>query len=146
MSAALEAGGIGLTVFDIRRAQLRLSAYLSRPLKVYSSDAGAIGEAFNAHALTSEAKTLEQRVEALEAWRRTLPTDLDQRDERTRTRLETAFQSDLTATRQSLRDQLDGMREYVAGSKQSFWGMYRGPIALLIGVLVGTAANFVALG
>ncbi|MET9391409.1 hypothetical protein ABZY20_13495 [Streptomyces sp. NPDC006624] len=96
--------------------------------------------------MTSEARTLEQRVQELDAWRRTLLTDLDQRDERLRTRIETSFQGDLTATRQSLRDQLDGLREYVAGAKQSFWGMYRGPIALFVGVLVGTVANFVALG
>ncbi|MEU8679108.1 hypothetical protein [Streptomyces sp. NPDC048560] len=145
VSAALEAGGIALTIFDIRRVQRRLDEFLSRPLRVYSSDTGAAVEAFDSHVHTSEARSLELRVQELEAWRQSLPTKLDQRDERLRTRLKTEFQEDLTSTRRSLWDQLDGLRGYLAGSKQSFWGMYRGPITLLVGVLIGTAANFVAL-
>lgn len=112
---------------------------------MYATDAVGIGEAFDARVVTDEVKTLEQRVEDLEAWKRSVPDELDRRDQQLTTRLETRLQSDLEATRQSVQTQLIQVREYLQGALQKATVSYRGPAALLVGVLVGTAANFVAL-
>lgn len=47
-------------------------------------------EAYNAVVVTSEPKTLEQRVEGLEEWKRSLPEVLDRRDREVVARLETS--------------------------------------------------------
>ncbi|NUL24941.1 hypothetical protein [Streptomyces lunaelactis] len=145
VSGILEAGGIAVTVADIHNARGRLRDFIRSPRHVYATDAVGIGEAFDARVVTDEVKTLEQRVEDLEAWKRSVPDELDRRDQQLTTRLETRLQSDLEATRQSVQTQLIQVREYLQGALQKATVSYRGPAALLVGVLVGTAANFVAL-
>ncbi|MFE6092719.1 hypothetical protein ACFQ7M_12110 [Streptomyces massasporeus] len=146
VAGALEIVGLVVTIVDITRARTRLAGYLTRPRNVYASDSGAVGEAFDATVVTSEAKTLEQRVEDLENWKRSLPGALDEREEQIRVRLESRFQQDLETARKNVEDQYTGLREYIEGSQQKWWESYRGPLLLIVGVLVGTIANFVALG
>ncbi|MFF6882658.1 hypothetical protein ACFY9F_05675 [Streptomyces sp. NPDC012421] len=147
VSGLLESVGLVVTILDINSARKRLAGYLTRPRNVYATDAGAVVEAFNANVATNEEKTIEQRMADVEKWKQVdLPQELDRRNEELMVRLESRFQSDLEAARKNVEDQYAGLREYVEGSKQKWWESYRGPILLIAGVLVGTAANFVALG
>ncbi|MGJ5899310.1 hypothetical protein ACSCBZ_46340 [Streptomyces niveiscabiei] len=147
VSGLLETVGLVVTVLDISRARRRLTGYLTRPRNVYTTDAGIVVEAFDARVVTNEEKTIEQRMADVEKWKQAdLPQELDRRDKELMGRLERRFQSDLEAARKNVEDQYAGLREYVEGSKQKWWESYRGPILLVVGVLVGTAANFVALG
>ncbi|MEU4351775.1 hypothetical protein [Streptomyces sp. NPDC023838] len=146
VSGLLETVGLVVTVVDITSARKRLAAYLTRPRNVYATDAGAVVEAFNASAVTNREKTIEQRMADVEKWKQIdLPQELGRRNKELMVRLESRFQSDLEAARKNVEDQCAGLREYVEGSKQKWWESYRGPMLLVVGVLVGTAANFVAM-
>lgn len=104
-------------------------------------------EAFDARVVTNEEKTIEQRMADVEKWKQVdLPQELDRRNKELMVRLEGRFQSDLEAARKNVEDQYTGLLAYIKGSEQKWWESYRGPILLVAGVLVGTAANFVALG
>ncbi|MFP3991007.1 hypothetical protein U9R90_26775 [Streptomyces sp. E11-3] len=147
VSGLLETVGLVLTLLDISSARKRLAGYLKRPRNVYATDAGTIVEAFDTNVVTSEQKTIEQRVADLEKWKQVdLPQELGRRNEELMVRLERRFQGDLEAARKNVEDQYTGLREYVEGSRQNWWESYRGPVLLVVGLLVGTAANFVALG
>lgn len=146
ISGVLEIVGLVVTIVDITRVRRRLVGYLTRPRNVFGTDSGAMGEAFDPTVVTSEPTTLEQRVAGLEEWKqRDLPGELNERDERLRSHLESRFQGDLEAARKNVEDQYAGLRDYVEGAKQTWWKSYRGPLLLVGGVLVGTVANFVAL-
>jgi hypothetical protein len=133
-------------IVDLRAARSRLTNYLARPLKAYATDASAAGEAFDASVITSGIETLDQRVAALEQWRQSLPAELDQRENRLRGRMESRTASDLAAMRDSLNDHIDGLRKYVAGDPPApLWRTYRGPLVLLMGVLVGLWANLASI-
>lgn len=146
ISAVLEVGGIVKTVWDIRDARRNLRDFIRRPHHVYASDAAVATEAYNAVVVTSEPKTLEQRVEGLEEWKRSLPEALDRRDREVVARLETRLQGDLDASRRSVQAQLMEVSEYLEGGLQSARVSYWGPAALLAGVMVGFWGNLVALG
>ncbi|HEY8982601.1 MAG TPA: hypothetical protein VIU15_23805 [Streptomyces sp.] len=91
-------------------------------------------------------RELGERVADLEQWTRGLPRQLEEWDQRLVSYLQCDFQNELNAARRTIDHQLDGLREYVEGARQKWWESYRGLILLVLGGLVGTAANFVALG
>ncbi|MFI7408742.1 hypothetical protein ACIBU0_08765 [Streptomyces sp. NPDC049627] len=146
ISAVLEVGGIVKTVWDIRNARQNLRDFIRRPRHVYASDAAVAAEAYNVGVVTSEPKALEQRVEDLEEWKRTLPEALDRRDREVVTRLETRLQGDLDASRRTVQAQLMEVSEYLEGGLQSATVSYWGPAALFVGVVVGFCGNLAALG
>lgn len=145
LSAALEGGGIAVTVSDIRTAQRRLADFIHRPRRVYAGDVGSFAEAHDPSVVTSEQKTVEQRVEDLETWKRTVPGEFERRDRDLTARLERRIQIDLAAAQRTVEDQLIEVREYLEGAMQSASVSYRGPVLLFVGVLVGLAANLVAV-
>lgn len=147
VSGLLETVGLVVTILDISSARRRLTGYLTRPRNVFATDAGVFAEAFDARVVTNEEKTIEQRMADVEKWKQVdLPQELDRRNKELMVRLEGRFQSDLEAARKNVEDQYTGLLAYIKGSEQKWWESYRGPILLVAGVLVGTAANFVALG
>ncbi|MGP3990818.1 hypothetical protein [Streptomyces sp. 3N207] len=146
ISVVLEVGGIVTTVWDIRNARRNLRDFIRRPRHAYASSATVTSEAYSADVVTSDTKTLEQRVEDLEEWRRSVPEALDRRDREVAARLETRLQGDLEGSRRSVQAQLVEVSEYLEGGLQSATVSYRGPAALFVGVIVGFCGNFVALG
>ncbi|WP_210587151.1 hypothetical protein [Streptomyces sp. GESEQ-35] len=143
LAAVLEIGGIVWTIRDIRTARDHLATYLQRPGTVYASLGLAVESAL-ALALTPQNQTLEQRIEALEAWRRGLPDELAWRERELGDVLRHDFQGALKATERTIDDQFKGLREYVVGSGQTPWiKAYRGPVLLAVGVVVGLAGNIV---
>jgi hypothetical protein len=148
LAAALEVFGLAVTIADIQAAQQRLAEYFSRPVNVYATDAVGIAEAFDPTVATTggEPPTLEQRIEVLEEWRRSVAGELDRRGEQLRTQTMSRIQAEVSAARDSLNDRLEGLREYVVGEpRHGWWGIYRGPLLLVGGVFLGLIGNLVSL-
>ncbi|MGW1963614.1 hypothetical protein ACWCPD_25700 [Streptomyces sp. NPDC001935] len=145
ISAALEIVGLIVTVLDIVNARRRLGALLGRTRFVYGQMTVRGEHAIAAPPDVDVQGPLEQRVENLEQWTRALPQQLATWDEKLVSYLTHDFEGDLRATERTVNHQLDGLREYIEGARQNWWQGYRGPILLVGGVAVGTAANFVAL-
>ncbi|MFM9626235.1 MULTISPECIES: hypothetical protein [Streptomyces] len=141
IAAVLEVGGIAWTVLDIRAARRNIALYLTLPRTVYGSAQATLGHVRMTAEGTVGTPTLEQRIGSLEAWRREIRVDLDQRDDKMTERLTKEFQNALKASEQTADDQFKKLRTYIEGSEQSVWGSYRGPIVLGAGVVVGLVAN-----
>ena len=54
------------------------------------------------------------------------------------------FEGELKASEETLNDQLTGLSDYIRGAEEHWWGSYRGPLVLVLGVAVGLAANIVS--
>ena len=143
IATTLEIWGLCWAVKDVRSARQNLARYLERPRTVYGSTHGRLGAPRMTAEGTVGTPTLEQRIEALEVWRRGLRDELDRRDEKVTERLTEQFQGGLASVEQTAEDQFKKLREYIEGSKQSLWESYRGPIVVVVGVVVGLAANIV---
>lgn len=146
VSGTLETIGLIVTVADISAARQRVVELLTRTRHVSGYDAVRGEETFEPLPAPDEAQTVEQRVEALEQWTRGVPQRIEQRDARLVDFVTRSYQGELEAARKTINDQLDGLLKYIKGTEQSAWDSYKGPILLVVGVLVGMAANFTALG
>jgi hypothetical protein len=92
--------------------------------------------------VTGPEQTLEQRVEHLEARLRGLADELDQRNKKLTKRLTQRFDQQLRASEDTLGDQLEGLRELVAGEgRPHWWTSFKGPLILAVGILVGLVGN-----
>ncbi|MER5798604.1 hypothetical protein [Streptomyces mirabilis] len=140
IAALLEIGGIALTVMDISKARRRLAGYLHRGRTVYGSAALNV-EAALSLTVTRANSTVEQRVEALETQQQNLKEELDRRDKQLMDRISSRFEGELKASEQTLDDKLTGLRDYVGGAEEHWWKAYRGPLVLVLGVVVGLLAN-----
>lgn len=145
IALGLEVLGFHWTLKDIHAAREKLLQYFHRDRYVYPSGTGAAVEAFGVTADTSGPKTLTERVEALEHWRKSVPEELDRRDRKMTAHLETRLSGDLEATRRSVETQFRQVNEYLEGGLQSATVSYRGPIALLLGVIFGFCASLAGL-
>ncbi|MGW2284943.1 hypothetical protein [Streptomyces phaeochromogenes] len=144
IAAVLEIVGTVLTVIDIRRARDRLTDYLGRPGQTYASLTTVV-EANLSATLSGPEQSLEQRIEALEAWRGGLAEELRQGDKKLYARLTERFRRELDAAEMTVNYKLDGLREFVAGEGRPHWFVaYRGPIILGVGVAAGLAGNIVS--
>ncbi|MER6284737.1 hypothetical protein [Streptomyces sviceus] len=143
LAALFEIVGIAVTIVDIRAARKRLAGYLKRPRHVYASAGLAVAFA-GAVDLEPGNQTLEQRIGALEAWRRGIPDELRHREDQLEDQLASDFRNALNATEKTTDDRFKGLREYVEGAQQSFWASYRGPSILVVGVVLGLVANIVS--
>jgi len=127
VAAVLEVVGIALTIRNIRSARDQLATFLSRPNTVYAS-AGLAAVSALAADVTSQNQTLEQRIDALEAWRRGLPDQLAWREQELSDTLRNDFRGALKASESTVGDQFMGLRDYVVGTGQTSWiKAYRGP-------------------
>lgn len=143
VAAALEIIGIWITIKDIKKARRRLAQYLHRPVITHLGAALSVEAGMTARAEIGE-QTLEQRIEALEASHRALAHEVDRRDKELSDRLTQRFERQLNSTADGLKDQLDGLRQLVAGEGPGHWWTgYRGPLILAVGVIVGLAGNVV---
>ncbi|MFF4308518.1 hypothetical protein [Streptomyces sp. NPDC001507] len=143
IAALLEIVGIVITVQDIQKARRRMANYLQRPRHVHLSAGLSITATLTASGVTSS-QSPERRLDALEAWQGGLPDQLEQREDRLAKRLTERFDGQLKASEDTLGDQLEGLRELVAGEGSSPWfSDYKGPLILTVGVVVGLAANIV---
>ncbi len=145
IALGLEVLGFYWTIKDIQGAREKLLRYFHRDRYVYPSSAGAAVEALGPTVGTSGSKTLTERVEALEQWRESVPEELDRRDRRMTAHLETRLSGDLDATRRSVETQFRQVNEYLEGGLQSATVSYRGPVALLLGVISGFCASLAGL-
>ncbi|MFJ4781815.1 hypothetical protein [Streptomyces sp. NPDC088794] len=143
IAAALEAGGLLLTVRDIHAARRRLADYLQRRSVTYAS-LGLAATSEMAMDLIPQNQTLEQRLTALEAWKRGLPDELAHRERQLSDRIRGDYTGALTASEKTVGDQLEGVREYLQGADEHRWVSYRGPAILGFGIAVGLAANILS--
>lgn len=91
--------------------------------------------------------SVEDRVTVLEEWRRNLPAELSEREQRLRKQVESRVDTTVNSAQRSLNDRVKGLRHYVVGDgRRSWWAVYRGPLLLVVGVLLGLIGNLVALG
>ncbi|MGW2725391.1 hypothetical protein [Streptomyces sp. NPDC001492] len=134
-----------MTVADISAARQRVVEFLTRTRHVSGFEAVRGEDTWMPLPAPDESQTVEQRVEALEQWAREMPRQIEQRDDHLADFLTLSYQGELEAARKTVNDQLDGLQKYIKGTEQSTWDSYKGPILLVLGVLVGTAANFTAL-
>ncbi|CAL9379678.1 hypothetical protein [Streptomyces sp. enrichment culture] len=143
IAALLEIVGIAITVMDLHKARRKLADYLRRPRTVHLS--AALEATFTASATaTGPEQTLEQRVAHLENWQRGMAEALRERDKKLTKRMADRFDRQLKASENTLGDQLEGLRELVAGEgPQNRLRAYRGPAILTFGVAVGLAGNVV---
>ncbi|WML79162.1 hypothetical protein [Streptomyces sp. VNUA74] len=142
-AALLEIIGIWITISDLRKTRRRLADYLRRPRTMHLSAAAEVTSAGSLTAAGPE-QTLEQRVEHLETWQRGLDEELRERDDKMTKRLTNRFERQLKASEDTMGDQLEGLRELVAGEGPQHWlRAYKGPAILAFGVLVGLAGNVV---
>ncbi|MFB6548696.1 hypothetical protein [Streptomyces sp. NPDC056405] len=142
-AALLEIVGIWITIRDLQKARRRLADYLRRPRTVHLSAALEATFAGSATA-TGPEQTLEQRIEHLENWQRGTAEALRERDKKLTKRLTDRFDRQLKASEDTLGDQLEGLRELVAGEgPQRRLRAYKGPLLLAVGVVVGLAGNIV---
>lgn len=132
-----------MTVLDVRKSRKRLADYLHRGRHIYASGAVQV-EAALSLTVTRANPTVEQRVEALETQHQNLKEELDRRDKQLMDRISSRFEGELKASEQTLEDQLTGLRDYIRGSEEHWWGSYRGPLVLVLGIAFGLAANVVS--
>lgn len=143
-AALLEGGGIILTIRDIRTARTSLASYLTRRRSVHLSAALSAESAMTLH-VAPQNQTLEQRLEAMEAWRRGLADELDQRERKLSERLTRQIHGAVSSAENTVNDRLEGLRNFVVGDGQTSWGKaYRGPIVLGVGLIFGLAGNIVS--
>ncbi|MFF6992995.1 hypothetical protein [Streptomyces sp. NPDC010273] len=145
VSGVLELVGLIVTIGDIRAARERLGNLIGRTRFVYGQKTVRGEDKIVPPPAPSEPRELGERVIELEQWTRNLPQQLEVWDERLVSFLRQDFQNELNAAQKTINHQLDGLREYVEGAQQKWWQSYRGPLLLVGGVFVGTAANFVSL-
>ncbi|WP_331759223.1 hypothetical protein [Streptomyces anulatus] len=146
ISGVLEFVGLVVTIGDISAARKRLSELIGRTRFEYGQETVRGEVKIVPPPAPSEPRVLGERVAGLEQWTRGLPQQLEAWDKRIVSYLQRDFQNELNAAGKTINHQLDGLRQYVEGARQKWWKSYRGPTLLVLGVLVGTAANFVALG
>ncbi|MGV9456110.1 hypothetical protein [Streptomyces sp. NPDC003635] len=146
IAGALEVIGLIVTVVDITAARRRIGEFLTRTRHVFGQETIRGEESFTPPVRPGEAESLDERLKALEQWAQGVPQQMATWDDRITSYLSRDYRNEINAVQKTIGDQLDGLREYVEGSQQKAWDSYKGPILLVLGVLVGTAANFVALG
>jgi len=146
IAGTLEVIGLIVTVVDIAAARRRIGEFLTRTRHVFGQETVRGEDSFTPPVRTGEAESLDERVKTLEQWAQGVPQQMATWDARITSYLSLDYRNEIDAVQKTIGDQLDGLREYVEGSKQNAWDSYKGPFLLVLGVLVGTAANFVALG
>ncbi|MFD3844830.1 hypothetical protein ACFWVB_02935 [Streptomyces microflavus] len=146
ISGVLEFVGLVVTIGDISAARKRLSTLIGRTRFEYGQVTVRGGDKIVPPPAPSEPRELGERIQGLEEWARLLLQQIETWDKRLVSYLQRDFQNELNAAGKTINHQLDGLREYVEGAQQRWWKSYRGPTLLVLGVLVGTAGNFVALG
>ncbi|MEU6767100.1 hypothetical protein ABZ916_31920 [Streptomyces sp. NPDC046853] len=136
IAGALEVIGLIVTIVDIAAARRRIGKFLTRTRHVFGQETVRGRDSFTPPARTSEAESLDERVKTLEQWAQSVPQQMAMWDDRITSYLSRDYRNEIDAAQKTIGDQLDGLREYVEGSKQRTWDSYRGPILLVLGVLV----------
>lgn len=140
-AGVLELLGIWLSLEDLRRLQRRLRDFAGRPIQVFSTDAAAASEAAAVGIVLGGDPTLEQRIDALETWRKAMTVGLADRDAAIRRELRAEISSEVSSLRASVNDRFTGLNE-VIGAPDRWW--WRGPVLLAVGVVVGAVGNLLA--
>jgi hypothetical protein len=124
--------GVGITIFDLTSASRHLQKFLKDEPPVKSrSSASATGSG-------GTPPTVDQRVDALEDWKRSeLPGELD--------RLYMEIHSLITTvannTYGTFMDRWRHIKDYLRGGHQGLFRRYLGPIVVGVGILLGLAGN-----
>ncbi len=144
LAGLMELGGIALTLLDLHAIQKRLKAFVTRPRNIFASAVlSGVGSLTVEAVVLGTPPTLEERVDAIENWRKTgLPADLTEREVGVKKTLRTEFQTELSSASNTINDRIDGIQDAI-GKPERFW--WRGPALLVAGVLVGTVGNLLAL-
>ncbi len=146
LSAVLEIGGLVLTIFDITGGQRRLREFLSNQPGIIAT---VVAPPSHGASVPTQAggssPSFDERVDALEAWRRDLPSHLDKREDDLFEHVQKNYGRVFENTYKTLMAQWREVRRYFAGENRSFWRLYLGPALVFIGIVTGFAGNWLNL-
>ena len=131
-SALAEMVGVGITIFDLTSASRRMQRFLKDEPPVRLAASSKSRSSASATGSGGTPLTLEQRVEALEDWKRNeLPGELD--------RLYIEIHSLITTvannTYGTFMDRWRHIKDYLRGGHQGLFRRYLGPIVVGVGIL-----------
>jgi hypothetical protein len=144
LGGVLQVAGVLLVAWSLRGALRRLAQYEHRPQEVFAGAASAIGAAFGATGVTTEA-SLEDRVAALERRDVSLRKEIADEGANLRDELLTEIEHSRTLVTRSYQKDFEDLSDFATTTvtQQRPW-TYVSVVLIVVGVILSTIGSVIA--